>query len=344
MPQENRSSMKRGVLIVNLGTPLSYQSKDVARYLIEFLTDWRVIDSNWIKRQALVRGVIVPARYRQSAEQYRSIWTEEGSPLMHHGKILQAKLQEVLGGDDLVVLAMRYQSPSIAQGLQQLLQENVDEILILPLFPHYCSATVGSIFEEVMRCIKNWQVYPKLRFINQYFDHPNLIAAFCARAKQYSISSYDHLIMSFHGLPERQLQKANPSGNCLSEGCCIKQCRSNRLCYKAQCYATARAIGAQLGLKPDDYTISFQSRLGKTPWIQPYTHDVIQSCAARGDRRLLVMSPSFICDCLETIFEIGHEYAKEFKNLGGEELQLVEGLNDHPLWIETLRSLIRPLA
>ena len=331
---------KRGILIVNLGTPHSHHPKDVYRYLIEFLTDPRVIDTHWIKRHALVRGLIVPSRYRQSAEQYRHVWTDKGSPLMHHGRVLQVKLQEVLGEGDHVVLAIHYQTPSIAQGLEKLRHEKVDEIIILPLFPHYCSATTGSIFEEVMRCMKNWQTYPQLRFINQYFDHPGLISAFCARANQYPIASYDHLIMSFHGLPERQLRKSSCNSHCLSKGCCAQICQNNRLCYKAQCHATARAIAAQLGLNEESYSICFQSRLGKEPWIRPYTSDVMRSRAEKGDRRLLVMSPSFICDCLETIFEISHEYGDEFKKLGGEDLQLVEGLNDHPLWVETLRQIL----
>lgn len=331
---------KRGVLIVNLGTPHSYQPKDVFRYLIEFLTDARVIDKSWIKRHLLVRGVIVPSRYKQSAEQYRRLWTKGGAPLLLYGKLVQEKLQNALGVNYHIVLAMRYQTPSIAEGLEKLRKEHVDELIILPLFPQYASATTGSIYQKVMEYLQNWQIFPKLTFINHYFDHPKFIDAFCTRAKQYSISSYDHLLFSFHGLPEGQIRKADMHGNCLSSQCCQQICQNNRSCYKAQCYATAQAIANQLGLNQDNYTICFQSRLGKEPWIQPYLSDVIHSCAQRGHKRLLVFSPSFVCDCLETTCEISHEYNQEFKKLGGDELQLVEGLNDHPVWIDALQNII----
>jgi len=326
--------------MVNLGTPTSPKPKDVYRYLTEFLTDKRVIDFPWLKRQLLVRGVIVPFRYRKSAEQYQNVWTDEGSPLLIHGRRVQQQLQNALGDDTHVILAMRYQHPSIADGLEQLRHEGVDEIVILPLFPQYASATTGSVFQEVMKHLQHWQAYPKLVFINDYYDHPRMIEAFCSRAKQYQISSYDRVLFSFHGLPERQICTANPKGNCLTRNCCQQRSEKNRLCYKAQCHATARAIAANLNLNQDQYTICFQSRLGKEPWLQPYAGDVLHDCAKKGDKRLLVFSPSFVCDCLETIYEISSEYQREFKAAGGEELQLIEGLNDHPFWIEALKDII----
>lgn len=327
---------KRGVLLVNLGTPLSPKRRDVFRYLIEFLTDGRVIDSPWLKRQLLVRGVIVPFRYKQSAEQYGQLWREEGSPLLFHNEQVQRKLQHVLGHDYHVVLAMRYQHPSIAEGLEKLRKEEVDELMILPLFPQYASATTGSVYQKVMKEIQYWQIFPKLVFINHFFDHPTVIDAFCARALQYSVSSFDHVLFSFHGLPERQLRKANEG--CLKFHCCERG--QNCSCYKAQCFATAHAIADQLNLTEKEYTICFQSRLGREPWIQPYTSDVLHACTKQGHKRLLVFSPSFVCDCLETTYEIASEYQREFKQLGGEELQLVEGLNDHPLWIQALQQII----
>lgn len=330
----------QGVLLVNLGTPLSYEPRDVFRYLNEFLTDPRVIDFHWLRRQLLVRGVIVPSRFRQSAEQYRQVWTAQGSPLLLHGQSVQEKLQLALGSSFKVELAMRYQFPSIAQGLEELRQAQVEEITILPLFPQYASATTGSVHQKVMECLQHWTIIPKLTFIHHYFDHPLLIEAFCARVKQYSLASYDHLLFSFHGLPQRQILKANPKGKCLSPHCCQTLCEHNRFCYKAQCYGTARAIAAGLGLNEKEYTVCFQSRLGKEPWLQPYLSDVLHSCIHQGYQRLLVLSPSFVCDCLETTYEIAHECEKKFKEIGGKELQLVEGLNSHPIWIETLRSLV----
>lgn len=328
---------KKGVLLVNLGTPLSPKHKDVFRYLTEFLTDERVIDYPWLKRQLLVRGIIVPFRYKQSAEQYRYLWTQEGSPLLFHSTQVQKKLQQALGDDYHVILAMRYQHPSINEGLEKLRKEEVDELIILPLFPQYASATTGSIYQKVMKELQYWQTFPKLVFINHFFDQPAMIEAFAARACQYSPSSYDHVLFSFHGLPENQLRKAND--RCLKSNCCQQLCQKNR-CYKAQCFATAYAIANQLNLKENQYTICFQSRLGKEPWIQPYTSDILHNCAQQGHKRLLVFSPSFVCDCLETTYEISSEYQREFKQMGGEELQLVEGLNDHPLWIDALQQII----
>lgn len=335
-----KTAKKRGVLLVNLGTPLSPKPRDVFRYLTEFLTDERVIDSPWLKRQLLVRGIIVPFRYKQSAEQYRELWTKEGAPLLFHGKQLQEKLQQAVGENIPVVLAMRYQYPSISEGLETLRKLALDEIIILPLFPQYASATTGSVYQKVMEEMLSWQTFPKLTFINHYYDDPKMIDAFCARAQQYPISSFDHILFSFHGLPERQIRRADETGNCLSANCCQQICQKNRSCYKAQCFATARAIATKLNLQENDYTLCFQSRLGKEPWIQPYASDVLHACAEKGYKKLLVFSPSFICDCLETTCEISSEYQREFKALGGEELQLVEGLNDHPLWIEALKQMV----
>ena len=334
------SNKLKGVLLVNLGTPRSHKPKDVFRYLNEFLTDPRVIDIPWLQRQFLVRGFIVPSRYRQSAELYRRLWTENGSPLLVHGQAVEQKLQLSLGSDYHVVLAMRYQSPSIGEGLEKLRQKNVDEIVILPLFPQYASATTGSVHQKVMESLQTWQIIPKLIFINHYFDHPFLLEAFCARAKQYHMTSYDHILFSFHGLPERQIQKADSLGKCLSNQCCQALCQHNRFCYKAQCYATARGIAEGLKLDVKKYTICFQSRLGKDPWIQPYLSDILSSCVRQGHKRLLVFCPSFVSDCLETTCEITYEYGDKFKKLGGEELQLVEGLNSHPAWIDALHALV----
>lgn len=331
---------KRGVLIVNLGTPKSPRPKDVFHYLIEFLTDARVIDYSWLKRQLLVRGIIVPARYKQSAEQYRLLWKKEEAPLLFYGKLVQEKLQESLGESYRVVLAMRYKNPSIMEGLEKLRKENLDELIILPLFPQYASATTGSVYQKVMENLKHWEIFPKLVFINSFFDHPGFIKAFCARANQYFLAEYDHVLFSFHGLPESQIRKADLSGGCLSRSCCKEICLNNHFCYKAQCFATARAIAVELNMDAEKYTICFQSRLGKEPWVQPYLSDVIEECAKKGHTRLLVFSPSFVCDCLETTCEISVEYQKEFKKMGGHVLQLVEGLNAHPFWIEALKSLV----
>jgi ferrochelatase len=327
-----------GILLINLGTPRSYRPKDVFSYLNEFLTDGRVIDFPWFQRQILSRGLIVPFRFRQSAELYRHLWTEEGSPLLLHGEAVKTKLQEELGASYLVALAMRYQEPSIEKGLKELQKARVKEIIVFPLFPQYASATTGSVHQKVMELVSRWEVIPQMSFVNSYADHPALIEAFCERAKQYCLEKYDHVLFSFHGLPERHLHKADAYQRCLTSNCCEKLVSQNRFCYKAQCHATARAIADKLQLR--NYTICFQSRLGKDPWVQPYTMDRIKQSVAQGLKRLLVFCPSFVCDCLETTCEISYEYNREFKQLGGEEIQLVEGLNSHPLWIKCLKTIV----
>jgi len=331
-----------GILLVNLGTPDSPKTRDVYRYLIEFLTDDRVLESPWLIRQFLVRGIIVPSRYRQSSKSYHDIWTSKGSPLKAYGYQIQETLQERLGRNYVIELGMRYQNPSIETALKRLQQAAVDKLVILPLFPQYASATTGSIHQKVMEVISKWNIIPELQFVNHYSTHPRLIEAFCAVASPYPISNYDHVLLSFHGLPQSQLLKGDSCGQCLSkDSCCSAVTEANKNCYSAQCYATARALIEKLNLDASQFSISFQSRLGKEPWLQPYTNEVITNLAKRGKRRLLVFCPSFVCDCLETIYEIGIEYAKEFKHAGGEKLDLVPGLNDHPAWIEALMDFIK---
>ena len=329
-----------GILLVNLGTPNSHKPSDVFHYLNEFLTDKRVLDFNWFKRQLLVRGFIVPLRYRNSAKLYRQLWTGEGAPLLIHGKAVTAKLQDALGEQYKVVLAMRYQNPSIPDGLEELIKAQVEEIIVFPLFPQYSSSTTGSVHQKVMESVKNSEVIPNMRFVNSYPDHPSLIDAFCDRVSQYTLAKYDHILFSFHGLPVRYLQKGNPSGVCSTENCCKNLNKNNQFCYKAQCFATAKALIERLALKEGDFTICFQSRLGKEPWISPYTSDILKIRAEKGDKNILVLCPAFVCDCLETTCEITHEYGKEFKDRGGEALQLVEGLNSHPTWISALKTMI----
>lgn len=328
-----------GILLVNLGTPDSPRPKDVFRYLNEFLTDGRVIDTPWLSRQLLVRGLIVPSRYRQSARLYQSIWTEEGSPLKVYGRRVEEALQKHFGKEFCVKLAMRYQNPSLPEVLEGL--KEVSHLVVLPFFPQYASATTGSVHQKVMEVVSGWDRIPKITFINHYFRHPAMIKAFCAVAQPYSLENYDHVLFSFHGLPQRQVCKADPGAHCLKkEDCCRKLSKANQECYSAQCYATAYALVEALGLREEQYSIAFQSRLGKEPWLQPYASEVIAELARQGKKRVLVFCPSFVCDCLETISEIGVEYDAEFKHAGGESLTLVPGLNDHPEWIRALAKIV----
>lgn len=336
---------KIGVLLINLGTPDEPTSEAVGRYLKEFLLDPRVIDVNPVLRNFLVRCVIVPKRKHLSAASYKKLWQQGGgSPLKIYGYALKEAVQQALGDNYVVELAMRYQNPSIADAIKAIESKGaIKEWIILPLFPQYASATTGSIHELVMSLFAQKQTIPSIKFINSYYDHPLMIQAFVERAKQYNLADYDHVLFSYHGLPERQLLKADTSCNhCLkTENCCQTISTTNQYCYSAQCYATTNAIAKALNLSKEQYSICYQSRLGKEEWIKPYTSEVLKSLVEKGKKNILVFSPAFVADCIETTIEIGEEYAEEFEAMGGKHLQLVEGLNDHPLWIQTVVDIIQ---
>lgn len=331
-----------GILLVNLGTPKSPSVRDVRRYLDEFLMDGRVIDIKPVPRNLLVRGIIVPFRAPKSAKIYQKVWTDAGSPLLIYGERVKTLLQEQLGEHYQVALGMRYQQPSIKNALEELRAAQVNSIMVLPLFPQYASATTGSVHQKVMDEVRSWQTIPELHFVSSFHDHPGMIGLFAENARKHQVDQYDHVLFSFHGLPKRQLLKADLTGSCcLKTGDCCQSLREeNRYCYSAQCFDTARLIAAELNLTEENYSVCFQSRLGKDPWIEPYTSDVIQDLAAKQKKRILVLSPAFVADCLETIYEIAQEYQEEFQAAGGEKVQLVESLNDHPRWIQVLKDII----
>ncbi len=332
---------KTGVLIVNLGTPDEPNYGSVFRYLNQFLTDGRVIDIPWLPRQLLVRGIIAPFRSNSSAKLYKMLWTENGSPLKYYGEIVTEEVQKNLGDEYVVELAMRYQNPSIESAVDKLLNQQVSNIIVFPMFPQYASASTGSAHEEVMRVLSKYGTIPNVQMINSYYDYEPLIEIFSDNARQFDLDSYDHVIFSFHGLPKRQLIKADTCNHCQKvENCCATISIKNQFCYGSQCNATAQAIVKNLGIKDEDYTIAYQSRLGGG-WIEPFSDKVIEELAAKGAKRLLMFSPAFTADCLETIVEIGTEYQEDFEKLGGEHIDLVPSLNDNPKWIEAVADLIR---
>ena len=336
------SKAKKGILLINLGTPDSPSVPDVRRYLNEFLMDGRVIDIPFWRRLFVVRGFIVPFRAANSAKLYRAIWDEEtGSPLLHLSLLQQRLLQERLGDEYHVELAMRYQNPSIATALAKLKPMNLESLRIIPLFPQYASASTGSVIDKVMELMRFWHTFPEVSIVNDFYDNELMIDVFVENALKHNPETYDHILFSYHGLPVRQLNDVAPDGThrCETAGCRERIDEQNRYCYVAQCYATTRLLAEKIGVGPARYTVCFQSRLGKTPWVQPYTTDVLETVANQGAKRLLVLCPAFVADCLETIYEIGTEYATDFKALGGEHVQLVESLNDHPLWITALEQM-----
>lgn len=333
---------KKGVLLVNLGTPDEATVPAVKRYLDEFLMDGRVMDLPYLRRMLLVKGIIVPFRGPNSTKLYKEIWDEKtGSPLMYYSLIQQHMLQEELGEEYHVELAMRYQNPSIKSALERLKLMKVDTIRVVPLFPQYASATTGSVIQEVMGITRTWEYFPEMSFVSEFYENEKMISIFADNARKYMDEGYDHYLFSYHGLPKRQLNNIDNTGkhDCDKDGCRERIHHDNKFCYLAQCYATTRAIAKKLNLPEDKISNCFQSRLGKTVWIQPYTSDVLKERAAKGDKKLLVFSPAFVADCLETIHEIGVEYDEEYKEMGGEKVQLVESLNDNPLWISALKDL-----
>jgi len=338
---------KKGILLVNLGTPHSPETKDVRKYLNEFLMDPRVIDINPISRAFLVKGIIVPVRSPKSAKLYKKIWSDEtGSPLLYYSKLQHQALQQRLGYDYQVELAMRYQSPSIESALNRLKSSLVESIQVIPLFPQYASASTGSVYEKVMGIIGQWQTTPPVSFINSFHDNELMIETFANNGKKYQPETYDHVLFSFHGLPQRQLIKCDHTGNyCLkSDDCCDSINDINKFCYSAQSHHTAQLIAEKLNIPKEKYTICFQSRLGNDPWVQPYTSEIVAKLAKDGKKRLLVFCPAFVADCLETVYEVTEEYGAEFKALGGEHVQLVESLNDSATWIDALEGMVRSVG
>ncbi len=335
------SKSKTGVLIINLGTPHSPSVADVRKYLREFLMDARVIDIPFWRRFLLINLIIAPFRAPQSAKAYHELWGPQGSPLKVYGQKLEGLLQEALGTDFQVKLAMRYQDPSIKSVLSHFKDKGFKELIIMPLYPQYASSSTGSTMEEVMNVIRAWEVVPDIRLISQFFDHPLFIKAFAEIGRKYMAQeNYDHYLFSYHGLPEHQILKSSCDHYCRLGDCCSVFNAKNQYCYRAQCFETTRLLVQALGIKKEDHTISFQSRLGKRPWIKPYTDEVIKKLPGRGVKKVLTFSPSFVADCLETTVEIGVEYKKLFLEHGGEQWQLVESLNVHPTWVECLKQIV----
>lgn len=332
---------KTAVLLVNLGSPDSPKPKDVYRYLTEFLNDPRVIDLPWLGRFLLVNGIIVPFRHRKSAKVYSELWTENGSPLIHYGRRTQALLQEKFDESSVkVFLGMRYQNPSIVSQLLAIKRWNPDKLIVIPLFPQYASATTGSVIEKIMRIMKDLWVFPETVFVNQFYDHPLVVEGYVEQGRKFPHTDYDHVLFSYHGLPERQVDKIYDDRKCRNHSCEHEINDENKFCYKATCYATTRLIAEKLGIPEDKYTVCFQSRLGGG-WIEPFSDKVIEQWASKGAKKLLVFSPAFVADCLETIIEIGEEYQELFEEKGGEKVQLVPSLNDNPTWIAALEDIVK---
>jgi ferrochelatase len=335
--------MSKGILLVNLGSPDSTSVGDVRRYLNEFLMDGRVIDAPWLLRRFVV-GMILINRPKESAHAYEKIWTKDGSPLVVTSKRVQAELQKRF--EVPVELAMRYQNPSIESTIQKLAAQRIDDLLLIPLFPHYAMSSYESAAERVKEV--SAKLAPKMKITVQppYFDSPDYISALVASAKSELDSGYDHLLFSFHGIPERHLRKSDPTGcHCLKvQNCCNVESPAQATCYRAQCFKTVAAFVKLAGISKEKFSVSFQSRLGKDPWLKPYTDFELAEFPGRGVKKLLVICPAFVSDCLETLEEIAIRGRETFLSAGGKEFAQIPCLNEHPLWLSALEKMIRRFA
>jgi len=332
--------MNKGILLVNLGSPDSTAVGDVRRYLGEFLMDRRVIDVPWPLR-AFIVGMVLIKRPKESAEAYHKIWTPEGSPLIVTSRRIQAKLQERVTVP--VELAMRYRSPSIPEAVRRLAEGKVDEVLLIPLFPHYAMSSYETAVVRVKKVAA--RVASKMRIAVQppYGDAPDYITALVASARNHLEAGYDHLLFSFHGVPVRHLRQSDPTrDHCLvALNCCNVASPAHATCYRAQCFKTVAAFVKHAGVAPGKYSVSFQSRLGRDVWLMPYTDVVLAELPKRGIQKLLVICPAFVSDCLETLEEIGMRGRATFLSAGGKEFALVPCLNEHPLWLTALENMVR---
>jgi ferrochelatase len=332
--------MNKAVLLVNLGSPDSTSVGDVRRYLNEFLMDGRVIDTPWLLRRFIV-GMILINRPRHAAEAYRKIWLPEGSPLIVTSRKVQAKLQELVLVP--VELAMRYQHPSIESAIRKLAEQKTDETFLIPLFPHYAMSSYETAVVRVREVAR--QIAPNMKVVVQppYGDAPDYIAALVDSAANHLEAGYDHLLFSFHGIPERHLHKSDPTGgHCLTApNCCGTASPAHATCYRAQCFKTVAAFVAKARVPVSQCSISFQSRLGRDEWLKPYTDFELVEMPRRGLKKLLVICPSFVSDCLETLEEIGLRGRETFLSAGGEWFAQIPCLNGHPLWISALEKMVR---
>jgi protoporphyrin/coproporphyrin ferrochelatase len=331
----------RAVLLVNLGSPDSASVEDVRTYLREFLMDGRVLDAPYPIRWCIVHLSILPKRPIQSAEAYEKVWTPEGSPLVATSRKVRAALQQRAGVK--VELAMRYRNPSIPDAIRKLRDRGIEELLLIPLFPHYAMSSYETAAERVRAVIDEIAPQMSLTVVPPYYDHADYIRAMTANAAEYLQQDYDHLLFSFHGIPERHLRKSDPTGrHCLTpQDCCGGDCPVLGTCYRAQCLKTAEAFVRMASIPKHKYSVAFQSRLGREPWLKPYTDCVIEGLAQAGIRRLVVICPSFVSDCLETLEEIGMRGRQTFLDAGGKEFSLVPCLNEHPLWLACLEKMTR---
>lgn len=334
------SHQKKAVLLVNLGSPDQPEPAQVKQYLDQFLMDHHVIQLPWLIRRMIVSLFVLPTRPKASAEAYQSIWTLQGSPLLVLSRALQAAIQQQVSIP--VALAMRYGQPSLESQLNLLLQhDGIEEILLFPLYPHFADSTITTVLDKVTAHLKAKRSQVKLHVVPPFYADEHYINALVASAQAYLQQDYDHLIFSYHGLPELHIKKLDTSKkHCLvNKECCSQPHPAHKTCYRHQVFETTRCFVEKSGIASDKYSIAFQSRLGKAKWLEPNTEDIIRQQAAKGAKKILVICPAFVTDCLETLEEIAIRGKQVFLDAGGEELTLIPCLNTHPEWITFTSSI-----
>lgn len=336
--QSLNSNNRKGILLVNLGSPKSTKVEDVKEYLDEFLMDERVIDYRWFFRSLLVQGIILRTRPAKSAEAYKTVWTDEGSPLIVITKQIQQKLQKLV--DVPVEIGMRYAEPSIQTGIQNLVDKGVTEIVLFPLYPQYAMSTTETVVEKAEEVRRKYFPAVKLAYVEPFYNRDIYINCLAESIREKLPQNFDALQFSYHGVPERHLYKTDPTKTCRIGDCCHQDWNpSHKFCYRHQCFRTTELVIEKLGIAKEKTVVSFQSRLGKDKWIEPYTDETLENLPKKGVKNLAIVCPAFVSDCLETLEEISVEGREEFLHAGGEKFHYIPCLNDEDRWIEVVRTL-----
>ena len=337
---------KRAVLLVNLGSPSSTSVGDVRRYLREFLGDERVLDVPAPLRWLLLEGVILRTRPKKSAHAYASVWKPEGSPLVLTSMSVQKKLSETLGKDIPVYLAMRYGKPSIPDVLNQMKADGIEQVFLMPQYPHYAMSSWETVVVKVYQDAEKLFPTLKIDLLQPFYQDADYIEALYEVSAPYFSKPHDLLLFSYHGIPERHLRKGDPSkAHCMEVKDCCSHCSPvQSTCYRAQVFATTKALVKRAGIATDKYSVSFQSRLAGEPWLTPFTDKVLEEFPKQGVKKILVMCPAFVSDCLETLEEISVEAKETFIEAGGEEFEQIPCLNDQKPYIDFLAGRVNTWA
>ena len=332
-------SKRTAILLMNVGSPDDPTKKSVRRFLTQFLNDKRIIDLPWLLRKLLVNLIIIPFRIKKSTQLYQRLFDKKGSPLIYHSEELKEKLQKKIGEGFSVFLGMRYGNPGFRDVISEIKSQGFQQIALVPLFPQHAMSTSETAIVAAKAEIKRQNIKAKIIEVGQFYNHPKFIQAFVSQVKKYDLAKFDHVLFSYHGLPNRHIEKSHPGKTIESCDCEHSIPDYGKFCYRATCFATTRLIANELGLNLSEYTVAFQSRLSKN-WLSPFSDEILLKKLREGNENILVIAPSFITNCLETVIEIGEDYRNNFIKNGGKELELVESLNAENIWIESLNEII----